>query len=119
MSILGNLKENFEREKAKLQGKARSHARMVKTASEIDGVRQHLNGANGNTVVGAPTPIKGAVVRMLDGKPMIFHTDGSLRHALGRATTKAARKQLKKARRNSRVAVSRAGSVEIKRVLET
>jgi hypothetical protein len=95
MSVIGLLKENIAREKAHLQGKGYSEARMIKNAIDIPEIAKHLNGANG----AAPRAIAGAVVRMKDGKPMVFHTDGSLRHAVGRKTTKAARKELKRARR--------------------
>lgn len=94
MAILTRFKDNYERAKADLKGEARSHARRIKTAAEIPEVGDHLS----RKLQGAPQPTKVAV-RMLDGKPMMFYTDGSLRHALGKRITKAARKALKRAKR--------------------
>jgi hypothetical protein len=96
--IAGMLAENVRREKAHLEGRGFSEARMIKAAKDIPEVAKKLNGANGVTRIGAPQPLK-AGVRMLDGKPMQFFSDGSLRHAAGKRVTKAARKQLKRARR--------------------
>lgn len=90
--LASNLKENFRREVARRKGEARSEARMVKAARDVDGLREHLKN------VPLATPIAGGAVRMLDGKVMVFHTDGSLRHAGGFKPGKAARKALKRVR---------------------
>lgn len=102
------LRENYDREKARIKGEARSQARMVKAAKDIEGIAESLTS-------GPAKPIQGAGVRMKDGKPMVFHTDGSLRHAHGRAIGKAARKLLKKARQEQRRREIHVRDVEIKR----
>lgn len=88
MSIASMMAQNLRREKARLKGEALSYARRILPAAEVKGVLED-----------GPVRASGVTVRMFDGKPMVFHTDGSLRHALGRKVTKAARKQLKQARR--------------------
>lgn len=95
MGIAKLLKENYEKEKARLSGEARSEARMILNAKDIPQISGKLEGT------GPAKPIPGVGIRMLDGKPMIFHTDGSLRHAMGRRLMKAERKALKKARREA------------------
>lgn len=95
MGVLGNFKRNFEIEKARLSGTARSRARMIKQAKDVPGLADRLVPGGG---ISRPT---GDAVRMLDGKPMVFFTDGSLRHLVGKKTTKAARKALKRARRDA------------------
>lgn len=106
------IKRNFLQAKAELSGQAISRAVRIRTLREIDtahkfyekdkhndkGVRIH----SGRCLVGGgqprPTGIK---VRMLDGRPMQYFSDGSLRHALGRAAakSKAAFKAKRMARR--------------------
>lgn len=93
MGILGEFKRNFEREKARLSGRGRSTARMIRQAKDVPGLADRLIPGGG---ISRPT---GDAVRMLDGKPMVFFTDGSLRHLMGKRLTKAARKALKRARR--------------------
>lgn len=44
-------------------------------------------------------PIAGARIRMLDGRQYVFFSDGSLRHAFGRAVGKMAVKAAKRAKR--------------------
>ena len=99
--LLPALKNNYVRAKAELKGEALSHARRILPAQDIPSVANKLAGTNGHHQPGAPQAIRTTGVRMLDGKPMVFFTDGSLRHALGRKTTKAARKALKRARHQS------------------
>lgn len=99
---LGEFKNQFDKAKAELKGEARSHARLVKNAVDIPEVAKRLNGHNSQVrAVRAPQPT-GAAVRMLDGKPMMFFDDGSIRHALGKRVTKAARKALKRAKRHAK-----------------
>jgi hypothetical protein len=81
MSIVDVFGEKYRQAKARLQGKAISVARRVKTAKET--IKSSLR-------PGPPRPVAGAYVRMLDGRPMQFYTDGSLRHALGAKPGKAA-----------------------------
>lgn len=89
MSVLDALKDNYRKAKADITGKATSRARRLKGLVEIDPSARKP---------GVPQPT-GIRTRTIDGKPMMFFTDGSVRHAFGRATTKAARKRLKQARR--------------------
>lgn len=79
---------------AEQKGEARSRARMIKQAHDIPELRKALD-AHAD---GAARPIQGAGVRMLDGTPMQFFSDGSLRHPFGRKVTKAARKKIKRMR---------------------
>lgn len=81
------LKDNVKREK----GEAVSYARRLKPLAEV---------AKVESPNGAPAPT-GIAVRMLDGNPMVYFNDGSLRHATGHKPGKAARKARKKARRKS------------------
>lgn len=86
--VLDTFKQRLRETRAELQGKALSRARMLKPLSEIrPGARKE----------GRPEPTD-VHVRMLDGKPMTFHSDGSLRHFFGSKPGKAARKALKKQR---------------------
>ena len=90
MRVVHELKENYDKAKAELKGEARSVARIIKPFAAFGTVR---------TVTDcAPVPVKGAVVRMLDGKPMVFYGDGSIRHITGHKPGKAARKALKRER---------------------
>lgn len=93
------LRKHYKEERAKQDGVAVSQARMVKQAKDIPEVRKQLAAVEGP---GGSQPIPGAGLRMLDGKPMQFFTDGSLRHALGKRVGKAARKAMKRARRDER-----------------
>lgn len=95
-------KEKLAEVKAELKGEARSRARMVKQAKDVPELAERLNGAKGVAYVGAPRPIAGATIRMVDGKRMTFFNDGSLRHAHGVKPGKAARKALKRMRRRER-----------------
>lgn len=90
--ILDKLKENYQAAKAELKGEARSHARIIKNAVNVPGLATELR-------KGPPARIPGAFVRMKDGVPMQFCTDGSIRHAFGKNVSKAAKKRAKKARR--------------------
>jgi len=90
--MLRDLKENYLRARAELKGEARSQARMIKNAVDVPQIASDLR-------PGKPEGIAGAFVRMKDGATMQFHTDGSLRHAFGKALTKAAKKRAKKERR--------------------
>ena len=91
--VLSTLKRHFKEAKAELRGLAISRGRRVKPLSEINsGERDKLAGCGENRP--APTTVG---VRMLDGKPMTFYNDGSIRHAFGKPGRKAA----KKARRKS------------------
>jgi hypothetical protein len=89
MSIINEFKKHHAASKADLEGKARSKARIVKQLRDIDSSQIEVGPAK-------PT---GVVVRMLDGAPMRFHSDGSLRHAMGFKPGKKVRKAMKKARR--------------------
>lgn len=88
-----SLSQNYREAKAGLTGKAISRARMIKALRDIDESLLRKPGTPG-----APKPTH-IVLRMMDGKPMVYFTDGSLRHILGRAP---ARKAAKKARREAR-----------------
>lgn len=85
-------RKNYQEIRAEQKGIALSRARLVKSAQSVDGLQKLLKPEE------KPAPIAGATIRMMDGKPMTFHTDGSLRHALGRRAGKAARKAMKRDR---------------------
>ena len=93
MGIAAELKRNFLEEKARLEGKGISRARMIKQAKDIPGIADKLTPWEG-----APRSL-GQGVRMQDEKTMVFYSDGSIRHVLGKRLIKAERKALKKARR--------------------
>jgi hypothetical protein len=93
MGIAAELKKNFREEKARLEGKAISRARMIRQAKDIPGLAEKLTPGEG-----VPRST-GTGVRMMDGKTMVFYTDGSVRHVLGKRLIKAERKALKRARR--------------------
>jgi hypothetical protein len=81
--VLSTLKRHFK--EAELQGLAISRGRRVKPLSEINsGERDKLAGCGENRP--APTTVG---VRMLDGKPMTFYNDGSIRHAFGKPSREA------------------------------
>lgn len=81
------LGQNIREAKAELDGKALSRARRIKPLSEIQALRP-----------GKPVPTA-ILMRMKDGDPMRYFSDGSLRHATGFKPGKAARKALKRQRR--------------------
>lgn len=105
-------REKLDEVKAEQKGEARSHARLVKQAQAIPELCdtqeitvegktfsvQHLK----KRAPGAAQPTK-VGVRMLDGKPMVFFNDGSIRHAMGVKPGKAARKAMKRFRRQQNV----------------
>lgn len=95
VSALANprkVKENYLRITAEQKGQAVAQARRIKCAVDIHEVAIRLKR-------GRPEEIAGAGIRMKDGIPMVFYTDGSLRHATGFKPGKAARKALKRLRR--------------------
>lgn len=94
-SVLDKLKQNYREAKGAITGQAVSRARLIKQLTQIVDPNKVAE-AHASTPVAQPT---GITVRMLDGAPMMFHTDGSLRHSFGKPS-KAARKKLKRARRD-------------------
>lgn len=127
MSVLDKLTRHYREAKATLEGKAISKARLIKTLTAIDATqllsrsapkihpepgrfRQFFRGDLWRRRMTfrermqwlyerRPRATK-IGLRMLDGRPMVYFTDGSLRHVYGRKTAKAARKKLKLARRS-------------------
>lgn len=93
--MLRDLKRNYDAEKARLEGKAVSQARVIKQAKDIPGMLPDEPRS------GAAEGIAGALVRMRDGATMQFHTDGSLRHAFGRRLAKDAKRRARKERRRA------------------
>lgn len=93
MKLLTELRKNYKEAKANLSGQAVSRARRIKPLAEIVG-------ANFAAVKDGPVRPTSAQVRMIDGEPMRYFTDGSLRHATGYKPGKAARKARKKANRH-------------------
>lgn len=69
-------------------------ARLMIPAAHIPHMKDKLNEPGGSSVA-RPTD---AAVEMLDKTVLRFHSDGSLRHALGRIKGKAARKAAKRAK---------------------
>lgn len=92
--MLRELKENFEAEKARLRGEARSQARLVKLPRDIEGLMP-----SEPRPAGPAQAIAGAFVRMKDGSTMQAWSDGSWRYAVGKPLAKAAKKRAKKLRR--------------------
>lgn len=91
-SVMQALKQNYHAAKGQMTGVAVSRARRLKSLAEI---------SLGSLVSGkGPRPAKptSVHVRAIDGKPMTYFSDGSIRHSTGRAITKAARKRIKQAR---------------------
>lgn len=76
-------KEHHAESKAELEGKARSKARLLLPARFIPELRKFLGTINGQKHRGPARPILGAGIKMHDGRIMIYHSDGSLRSALG------------------------------------
>jgi hypothetical protein len=93
MSVLDKLKHNYKVAKAELTGQAISRARLIKQLNQIV---DPLKVAATHAATPVPQPT-GVGIRMLDGAPMMFYTDGSLRHQYGKPS-KAARKKLKRGR---------------------
>lgn len=112
--IVGEFREQLRRARAEMKGEGRSRAVLIKQAMDIPEIRDRI--ATAETVkvgdkdvtvyrmnrVGPPRPIRGALVRDVDGAPKIFFDDGSLRHATGHKPGKAARKAIKRARMHLR-----------------
>lgn len=104
------LKRNVSEELDRANGKARSHARMILGARFIPEVMKALHTTPVRTKIRfgqrakgrgpfIATKIAGSKIRMLDGRQYVFFTDGSLRHAFGRAVGKMAVKAAKRAKR--------------------
>jgi len=89
--VISELKQNFAEAKDHLQGKAHSKARMIKQLQDAAGDQLR-------TVTDRAPRRTRLMIRTLDGHPMMFFDDGSLRHATGHKPGKAARKVLKRAR---------------------
>jgi|SRR6185436_2572307 len=112
MSVLDTLKHKYREAKAQLEGKAISKARLIKTLTAID-FSQLLSRRAPRRVGDRRLTFKERMqwlydhrprptsvgLRLMDGRPVVFFSDGSLRHAYGRAVAKAARKKLKRERR--------------------
>ncbi len=97
--MLRELADNYRKAKAEIAGQAVSKARLVFNGLHVPGL--DIVKGKGPRVA---RPIAGAFVRMMDGDPMQYFTDGSLRHALGKPNKKqrrlridALRAKLKKA----------------------
>ncbi len=80
-------------------------ARFIKAAQDVPEVAAKLQ-------PGKPQ-FTGAGLRTLDNEPMVFFTDGSLRHAQKLVKGKAARKTFKAYRRVAREVLARANKVSI------
>lgn len=94
ISLLEKLARKIEPSKEQLDAvkappKYSRVARVIKRATDIDG----LIGPDPQEGNAIPTRCS---IMMLDRKPMVFYTDGSLRHVGGRLKGKAARKVLKR-----------------------
>ena len=86
--MINEFKRNLREARAERQGVALSRARRIKPFAEI-----------GKAIVeGRPTPTT-TTLRMFDGAPMVYFSDGSLRHVTGYKAGKAARKVRKRANR--------------------
>jgi hypothetical protein len=97
--IASTLTQKYHEEKARLKGEGISKARMVKQAKYIPEIATAL------TVNGPAKPIPGANVKMHDGDPLTFFTDGSLRSSFGAwpdVSPRQRRKAIKRARAGRR-----------------
>lgn len=100
MRVMDILKEQTAKARAELKGEGRSVARMIKQARDIPRLAKVLEEHTGHGPRKVrPTDVN---IRMADGKPMTFQSDGSLRHMLGSKPGKAARKALKRMRQAKR-----------------
>jgi hypothetical protein len=107
--LLDNFKRAYRETKAELKGEAVSRGRRIKPLKEIDPdyFEKHtrsVTGADGKDVTitsyGRPKVLPARptklVVRMLDKEPMVFFTDGSLRHAIRHVrSTRQVRRRVK------------------------
>lgn len=101
--IAATLKQKYREEKAHLKGEGISQARMIKNAKDIPQISTELQ-----TVAGPAKPISGANVRMHNGQPMTFFSDGSLRNGYGAKpaiTGRQFRKLRKQVRRDRKEAL--------------
>jgi hypothetical protein len=98
MNVLHQLANNYRAEKAKLEGEGQSQARRIKPLSDINSQITEMHSA-GDSTRPQPTDV---VVRDKRGRPMVYYTDGSLRHLLidkpSVATLKRAMKRKKEGR---------------------
>jgi hypothetical protein len=97
--MLRELRDNYRKAKAQIDGKAMSAARLVYNGLHVPGL--DIVTGKGPRVA---RPIAGAFVRMMDGDPMQYFTDGSLRHALGKPDKKQRRLRIKARRLKLRTA---------------
>lgn len=102
LKALREFKKNYRAVKAENEGKAVSVARLIKNLRDIIELAGHQVKRKKGDPPRPARPIPGAYVRMLDGRPMQFFTDGSLRHVAGRKPGKAKRKALKRLRMRKR-----------------
>lgn len=106
------LKKNLREAKSELQGLAISRASRVRTLKELDTThtffakderdKDGLRIRIGRCLLGCKVPVPtGLKIRMRSGHPMMYFSDGSLRHAAGRtaARSKAAFKALRMVKR--------------------
>lgn len=87
--MLRELRDNFNKAKQELAGKAVSRARIVFNGHGTSLAMSHQKGPR------VARPIAGAFIRMLDGDPMQYYDDGSIRHALGKPDKKQRRLRIK------------------------
>jgi len=123
MGVISQFKQHYRRVKADEEGVARSFARLIKAARDIPGMLQErpkvpkyrprtpYTSIKNRHRVPVAVGIAGAFVRMLDKKPMVFFTDGSLRHVMPAVKPgKSLRKALKRLRMRSRATTARTTS---------
>lgn len=72
--MIGTLRRKYQEAKAELTGQAISKARLIKRLVDIDQGR----------LKDGPAQPTGVVLKMLDGQPMMYYSDGSLRRVLGK-----------------------------------
>lgn len=94
MGVISELQKNFREAKAELKGEGISKAVRIRPLTEVQSVTVRRPGE-----AAKPTNMR---LRMPDGTPMVYFTDGSLRHMTGFKPGKAARKALKRAKRNQK-----------------
>lgn len=105
MNVFSEFKRNYVKAKGEITGEAKSVGRLVLGLRYIRQLAGQLTGGVTGKKFKPPKPIAGAYVRMLDGRPMQYWTDGSLRHVGGPKLGKAGRKTLKRRKQAARRAV--------------
>lgn len=95
MGLLSEFKKNLREERAHLKGEAQSQGRLI----------QMLRDFTKGVLRGGPARQTNHAFKYRDGSPMVFFSDGSLRHFGGhRLTGRAAKRQQRRMAHTARMA---------------